>query len=460
MIRRVVTLAAAAALSASWACANQALPPGGPPDTAAPVLVRITPEINSVGKVPKAVELRFDEVISEVPRGATNLSELVFISPKSGDPRVSWGRTRIEIRPSKGWKPNTVYSVQIKPGIQDLRNNGIDSIIRIVFSTGGEIPDTKLTGVAFDWFAAKGLASAVVEAVATDSTVYQAVADSAGRFELANLPAGPYLVRAYNDRNSNRDLDPLEIWDEAKVTLTAEARTELYAFTHDTVGLRITEVTPQDTNRILKVVFDKPFPNDMEFTPEMMVLTRASDSSRVAVRGVQTARQKTVADSTAAKQRADSIARVADAKLDTSRVARQRRDSLATVRRQDSLAAAQRALLERQRAAARARGGRILPIDTTPPPKMSRPRVYNEIFVTLEAPLAWQTQYSLQTAFVRSLSGTVKSPSRNFATPRAPRVDSTAARRDSLSRTDSSARRDSSAAPRAPVARPDTVRRR
>ncbi len=456
MIRRLVALVVA--LAAGTACANQALPPGGPPDTAAPVIVRITPEINSVGKVPKAVELRFDEVISETPRGATKLSELVFISPKSGDARVNWSRSRISIRPARGWKPNTVYSVQIKPGIQDLRNNGIDSIIRIVFSTGGEIPDTRITGVAFDWFAAKGLASAVVEAVATDSTVYQAVADSSGRFELRNLPSGPYMVRAYNDRNSNRDLDPLEIWDQASVTLTQEARTELYAFGHDTVGLRITEVAVQDSNRVLKVVFDKPYPNDMEFSADMIVLTRA-DSSQVVVQRVQTAREKTVADSTIAKQRTDSIAQLAEAKLDTSRVARARRDSIAGVRRQDSLAAVQRATLERQRAAARARGGRIVPIDTTPPPKMSRPRVYNEIFVTLAAPLPWQSQFRLQTNTVRSLSGTTKSPSRNFATPRAPRVDSAAVLRDSLARRDSVARRDSTAS-RAPVARPDTTTRR
>lgn len=462
MIRRRSALAVAfgAVLGIGTACANQAVPPGGPPDNAPPLIVRITPDTNSVGGVPKTVELRFDEVIAEAPRGGgTSLADLVFISPKSGDARVSWGRTRITIRPSKGWKPNTVYSVQIKPGIQDLRNNGIDSIIRIVFSTGGPIPDTRISGVAFDWFAGKGMASAVVEAVASDSTVYQAVSDSVGRFELRNLPSGPYLLRAFADRNNNRDLDPLELWDATPVTLTQTASAELYAFTHDTVGLRITEVAVQDTNRVLKLVFDKPYPNDFQFDPEMIVVTRA-DSSRVPVRSVQTAVQKATADSLAAKQKADSIARAAEAKLDTSQAARAKRDSIAQERRRDSVFAAQRAAQERQRQAAqtaRARGIRPAPVDTTPPPKMSRQRVYNEIFVTLESPLPWQSQFRVQTAEVRSLSGTVKSPSRNFATPRAPRVDSAAARRDSAARDsaarNSGARRDSTT----PRPRPDTV---
>jgi hypothetical protein len=213
-----------AALLLVSACANQSLPPGGPPDLAPPLVVRVTPQNNAVGAKPKAVVLQFDEVISETPKGAKDIADLVFISPKSGVPKVSWGRSKIEIRPSKGWKPNTVYSVVIKRGLQDLRSNGIDSTIQLVFSTGGAIPSTSITGVAFDWREARGMTSAVVEAIATDSTTYQVVSDSAGRFDLRYAPPGPYTLRAYDDRNGNRSLDPLEIWDTVSVTLTQESK--------------------------------------------------------------------------------------------------------------------------------------------------------------------------------------------------------------------------------------------
>lgn len=429
----VVLLSAIAALIVGVSCANQAAPPGGPPDVAPPAILRITPQDHSVGGIPKAVEIRFDEVVSETPKSGKELRDLVFISPRSGENRVGWHRSRMTIRPSEGWKPNTVYSIQIKPGLQDLRNNGIDSVIRIVFSTGGPIPDTRITGVAFDWGAAKGISNAVVEAISRDSTVYQAVADSAGRFELRYLPDGPYLLRAFADRNSNREPDPLEIWDSTSVTLTQSATAEFYAFVHDTVGLRVSKIEVLDTNRVLKVEFDKPYPNDQPFTPEMIVVTRA-DSTRVPVRLVQTLVQKATADSAIAKAKADSAARAAEAKLDTSATARAARDSIARERQRDSVAAAQRAIQERQRAAAqaaRARGLRPPPIDTTPPPKMNRPPVHAEIFVTLDSALAWQSQFRLQVNNVRSLSGTVKSPSRAFATPRAPKVDSASAMRDS-----------------------------
>ncbi len=104
---KAVALQAAALLLLSG-CASQAAPPGGPPDLAPPLVLKVSPQNNAVGATPKAVVLQFDEVISESPKGAKDIAELVFISPKSGVPEVDWGRSKIAIRPSKGWKQNTV----------------------------------------------------------------------------------------------------------------------------------------------------------------------------------------------------------------------------------------------------------------------------------------------------------------------------------------------------------------
>ncbi len=421
-----------AALLMLAGCANQAAPPGGAPDLAPPLILKVTPENNAVDAKPKSVVLRFDEVISETPQGAKDLADLVFISPKSGVPKVDWGRTKIEIRPTKGWKPNTVYSVVIKRGLQDLRNNSIDSTIQLVFSTGGPIPTTRIAGVAFDWAAGIGLAGALVEAVAPDSTTYQVVADAAGRYELRYLPPGPYLLRAYGDRNTSRSLDPIEVWDSVSVTLTQSADVEFYSFAHDTVGLRVAEVTPQDSG-VLKVVFDKPYAPGRIFLPAEVIVKRA-DSSLVRVRRVQTMPERNLADSLRAKVRADSLANVA-ARLDSTPALRARTDSLLRVRRADSVAAAARAARDAREARARtaARGGRrTAPIDTLPPPKMRRPLLYKEIYVTLDTVLEPQKQFRLSVSDVRSLSGTVRSPARTFTTPRAPKVDST--KRDTTKR--------------------------
>ncbi len=423
---RTVRRLRAAALLVLTACANQGAPPGGAPDLAPPILLKATPENAAVGAKLNAMVLQFDEVISETPIGAKDLADLVFISPRSGVPKVKWGRSKLEIRPSKGWKPNTVYSVMIKNGLQDLRNNAIDTTMQLVFSTGGPIPTTRIAGVAFDWVAGAGLSGAIIEAVAADSTTYQAVADTKGRYLLQYVPPGPYLVRAYGDRNSNRALDPIEAWDSVRVTLTQSADIEFYSFPHDSVGLRVASVTPMDSGMV-KVVFDKPYASGSTFGVEDIIITRP-DSSRVRVRSVQTSAQRAQADSLRAAARADSLARVAS-RSDSTPALRARADSLARITRADSVAAAARAARDARareaRARASTRGARSAPpVDTLPPPKMRRPAVSPELFVTLDTALAPQTQFRLSVTNVRSLSGTVRSPSRTFTTPRAPKPDS------------------------------------
>jgi hypothetical protein len=441
--RRVGALVGLALLGTG--CANQAMPPGGPPDDAPPLVLSITPRDSSVGKVPGAVVVQFDEVVSETPRGARDLRDLVFISPRSGIPRVKWERRRLEIRPGTDWRPNTVYAVVIKPGIQDLRNNGLDTTIRLVFSTGGPIPDTEVAGVAFDWVAGKGAPNTVVEAigpvVGKDSTIYQVAADSSGRYALRHLPPGPYLLRAFVDRNGSRTIDPLEAWDSASVTVAARAQADFYAFPHDTVGVRIATVAVEDSNRAIRVTFDKPFVPEQRFPLEAVRVLRP-DSSRVGVRLVQTKLEKLRADSLATKAKADSAA--AKAAADSTPAQRARADSVGRVLRADSVAAAERAAREAERREARRTGRPPRRVDTLPAPTMQRPALTTEVVVTLETPLAPQTQYRVEMADVRSLSGTVRSPSRTVTTPRAPR--DSAARRDTAA-----ARRDTAAA------RPDTA---
>ncbi|WP_145979044.1 Ig-like domain-containing protein [Gemmatimonas phototrophica] len=424
-----------AVLAAGTACANQSLPPGGPEDFAPPLVVKITPENKSVTGKPGEVTIRFDEVISETPKGARDLSELVFISPKSGEARVDWDRTSIQIRPAKGWRQNTVYTVQIKPGLQDLYNNALDTALSVVFSTGLPIPETRIKGVAFDWTEGRGLKGAVIEAVSADtSLVYQVVADSAGRYDLRNIPIGPYLLRAYGDRNNNKDLEPLEIWDSLRVTLTGYAEAEFYTFARDTVGLRIQQIEPLDSNRVLKVTFDKPYALDQFFVPDGVRLMRAPDSVRMGASLVQTAPQKKQLDSLNAKRKADSLSAEAAKKDTLSAEQRARRDSLVLVRRADSVAAADRAKREAARQAARLRGGRVAPPDTLPLPKMNRPQVYKEAYITLDSALTPGKTYRLQMTGVISLNSIVKAPARNFTIPK-PKVDSiagdsTAAKRD------------------------------
>ncbi len=419
---RLAVLTTAAVVAS---CASPGVPPGGPPDVAPPRLLVVTPKSMTVGAKLKEVELRFDEVVSETPKGQQSLAQLVFISPRVQNTSVDWHRDRLTIRPKEGWKPNTVYSVQIAAGIQDLRSNAIDTSLTVVFSTGGPIPATTVTGVAFDWVAGRAANKALIEAIAKDSTSYQVLSDSIGRFTLRHVPMGEYAVRAILDRNNNRLLDRSEAFDTVRITLTERADVEFYAFPHDTVGLRISEVQAPagDSLRVLRVVFDKPVAPDQVLTSPQFTLKRA-DSSSIGIVLVQTPTDRARADSLARKIVADSIA--AATPRDTSALARARADSALARRRADSVAAVERAAREARRLAA-LRGGRpTTTVDTTPAPKMKRPAVSSEVFITLETRLEYGTPYVLRVGGVRSLSGTSKSPSRAFVTPRRAAADSAA----------------------------------
>ena len=406
------------------ACANVTAPEGGPEDRDPPTVVKISPSDGTVDAKPKNVVIQFDEVISETPRGSQDLSTLVFISPKAGKPVVDWLRSRIAIHPKKGWKPNTVYSITVSPGITDLRQNQIDSTIRVVFSTGGPIPQTHITGVVFDWSAGRGASKALVEAIAADSTTYQVLADTAGRYDLRYVPPGKYTVRAIADRNSNRELDPSEAWDTLGVTVTSNATAELYMFQHDTIGLRIADMTLLDSNRVIKLTFDKPYAPDQLIDLTKVTIKKA-DSTLIGILKIQTAPMRAFFDSLARAAKADSAAR--KEKVDTSAAAKARADSLSRGRRLDSLAVVERLEREVRRLAA-LRGNRPLPPrDTTPLPKMRRPQVYTDLYVTLAEPLPPGSNFRVQAVAMRSLSGTTRSTARTLSTPKAEKRDSTTA---------------------------------
>ena len=210
------------------ACASPGVPPGGPPD-------------------------------AERPPGATTLSDLFLISPRDGAPNVSWHRSAIGVRPRRGWRPNTAYSVIMLPGIADLRGNVRNTGTSTFFSTGRTIPRTRLTGRVFDWVAGTPAKGALVESFVSPDSLhpYIALTDSSGAFAMDHLPPARYTVRAYIDANKNLGVDQSEPWDSISTNLTDTASATLLIFKHDSLPPRIREVSVVDSVS-LRVAFDRP----------------------------------------------------------------------------------------------------------------------------------------------------------------------------------------------------------
>ena len=237
-------------LALAAACAKSQEPPGGPPDFRPPTIIAVVPDSGTVQPgFRDAAEFRFDEVISEQSGG--KLEDLVLVSPRPERVQVSWKRDRLEVRPKGGWRPGTVYQVRLLPGIADLRNNRLLAGHELIFSTGPDIPDTRLSGTVINWPAGRLAIRALVEAISgagtSDSLVYAAQADSAGEFALRALPPGDYLLVGTVDENNNRRRDRREAFDSVTIRLDSTEAQVLWSFVHDTVGPQLRTATHLDS---------------------------------------------------------------------------------------------------------------------------------------------------------------------------------------------------------------------
>jgi hypothetical protein len=419
-------------LVAVLGCAQLGTPPGGPEDHNPPHLLRVSPDTNAVNARPKSVQLQFDEIINERPSrgGSADLSELFLISPRRGRVDVRWHRSRIEIRPRRGWRPNTTYVITQLPGVSDLRGNADTVEHQYIFSTGPSRAASFIRGQVFDWATGQAARRAYVEAIhLPDSLTYGEYADSLGRFVVRYVPPGQYLVRGIIDANSNRVLDRRELFDSATVVLTDSASHEMLAFVHDSIGAGLAEVDVRDSVT-LRTRFDRPLRPGVAVAASQFSL-KASDSSVVPIASLtlgsvyekqqaDSARAKAVQDSIARARQADSIARA------NPRAARPPQPALPTPPRR----------AERP------------PRDTTPPPKPSAPIPETYAIIKVGRALAAATTYRLRGDSLRSLMGIARSTDRVFITPHTmqradstrPRGDSTRPRPDSVRRPDSTRR--------------------
>jgi hypothetical protein len=376
--------------------------------------VSVRPDSNARNVRAGAVSFQFDEVVSERPQGAQTLSAAFLISPRDGEPNVSWRRTRVDVRPRRGFRPNTTYTVQLLPGMTDLDGNADSAGRTIVFSTGPNLASGRISGVVFDWLAERAAPRAYVEAIALpDSTRYVTSGDSSGRFIVAHVPPGRYLLRATIDQNRNRQVEPRELFDTATVTLTDSLSREMLAFVHDTIGPTISQVAVRDS-ATLRVTFDRALDTALVIAPRLFALTSvaAQDPLRATIpidsafggrafdrRAEDSIRTRAIEDSVRQRARADSIRRA-----DSARLGPQPRRAQPAVPLPASADTARRTPLRPSRR----------------PPE-------TDVVLKLGQPLLPGAQYRLRSIDVRSLLGATRSYERTFTTPRArQRADTTA----------------------------------
>ncbi len=135
--------AAVAALVLFSGCANQAPPPGGPPDRIPPRVVATVPAEQAVGvAVDTPIEVTFSEHMDR-----RSVERSVFVSPRAeSDPELKWKGRRLVIRMPTALRPDRTYRVSIGAESADEARNRMSSSYDFAFSTGDRISHGEIRG--------------------------------------------------------------------------------------------------------------------------------------------------------------------------------------------------------------------------------------------------------------------------------------------------------------------------
>jgi hypothetical protein len=248
-------------LAALTGCARAIAPTGGEVPSEGLRVTGSNPEsMQTLAPFNGPVRIQFERTLAERPISGS-VRDAVLVSPLTGEVSVRQRGSRLEIRMEGGFSERTVYQVTVLPRFQDRFRNTQARPYELFFSTGPEFDETLLAGLVTDRLTGNPVLGARVEAIPeAGAPVYVTVADSAGVFAFRYLPADRYELRAWDDRNRNRLLDPSEAVAEARVSLASADTlvvTELPLLTPDTTAaiLRSAQVVDSLT---LELTFDDP----------------------------------------------------------------------------------------------------------------------------------------------------------------------------------------------------------
>jgi hypothetical protein len=188
-------------------------PGGGKKDTTPPQVLKYTPDSASLNFKGKTIEILFDEFIQ-----LKDLNTQLIISPPlefTPDINIRGKSLIIEFNGKEVLKDNTTYCISLSNAIQDINENNAKENFSYIFSTGSYIDSLKLNGkveLAFDHKTENGILVMLYSDL-NDSVVYKSLpayfgkTNDEGLFQINNIRAGKYNIRALKDVNANYKYD-------------------------------------------------------------------------------------------------------------------------------------------------------------------------------------------------------------------------------------------------------------
>ena len=218
-------------------CAKQGYPTGGPKDVAPPQVIGAKPANETRNFAARQFFVEFDEYVV-----LKNADENVLVSPPlTQKPEYTTKGHGVLVRLKDTLRANTTYLFQFKEAIADFNEGNLLPSFEYVFSTGEAMDTLMLGGRVLEPRSGKPWKETLtVAAYQMDTSAQRTPSDTLatseqpdfvtrcdkqGFFAFHHQPAGHYRLVAFEDKNRNLRLDPIEAaaWD----TLAAEAKPSL-----------------------------------------------------------------------------------------------------------------------------------------------------------------------------------------------------------------------------------------
>jgi hypothetical protein len=228
-------------------CAQVAPLTGGVRDTTPPKLIEAIPSVPSINFNSNEILLRFDEYVQ-----LKDLKNQLLVSPSlKTEPEVTADGKKIRmVLKKEELQPNTTYRIYFGKAIADMTEGNPIANFEYVFSTGTYIDSLKVSGIIKDAFTETNVADVLVGLFESrnfsDSMVYKKKPDyitrsvASGSYAFEHLPAKPFRVIAFTDKNKNYIYD-------GETEKIGFANTELLLNSDTSVNISIFQELPART---------------------------------------------------------------------------------------------------------------------------------------------------------------------------------------------------------------------